>query len=1170
MCAAPASFVPDNSQRRCDGSALLPPRNVVTGLIAALLCGLAVGSQPAEPARDQLPLSAIAGVEPPAPVATQPLADFPDIQAACDKARAQIEDGRFREALDNLTTVASQPGGDRCEVHYLLALAYTGAGQLDAARQSAETAARLGHGQADVHYLLGQLYHRQGDLPRAIAQYRTATLAAPRELSNVHVTLAWYGLGTALAQAGYRLAAAEALAGFDSAVWQTHPEQRNAAEITALLAANPHGMVPVRLELLQGLGRTREALAVAQWAREIWPDAVPVARWYAQALLAADEAAAALEFCERWPPDEAAAVALLTTTVDAARAAGRLDGWLDRIVAAVNTGSRLEVAQALLRRLPRLEEARRAVRVGEALRARRPERIGIASDLAAAQQAAGDLKGALATLITFVRANPALAVWPQEQLEEWRRWVAPGTDVAQLADELRRQVGADFATDFVLGVSALAAGQSALGDELLQACRAARPEFAPACVAQAQLALAEYRWDDARALAEKLIAEHPDLPAAQLVLAAAYDGLDADEQAQAAYKQAIRLAPHEPACKLALARHYRRIGDLLGAPRYFQAVLADDPGNGEALEGLIDCYVRAEKIEMARAQFERIDPQTVPPDSLRRIRTTMRFLDAPFGPAHLAELKAQLEEHPDDLTTAQLLAASLSLRGRPAEALEVIRAARRFYPDDYHLMFLQAQVQAAGGEAAAALDLLETLAQRYPNRLAVLEPLALHYLDDFDFQRGRALLERALAGTDDPDRRQAYREKLRESYLVFGQYDEALRLVESWIALQPKEDELLLQKAIVLILAQRGPEALATLEEYLARNPNDAEHRARYARLAPATRQYEPLLQRLRTWVEQEPTDALATERLIDALLAADRPDEALEVARRFEGSYAESFQRRLWLGRCQAARGNVDAALAEFDELLNERRLQEAQRLDGWGKIIVDTWQQIVTTLVQADRVDEALQRCEQWLDQAEGPRALLRPAALHFKRQLLQVAGKERESAAVMEALLPHAPQVGILVGEPGYVAGLCNDLGYVWADQGMHLEQATALIRRALEAEPWNAAFIDSLGWACYKAGDFENARKHLTRATQLRDGQDPVVYDHLGDALYRLGEPDAAHQAWQKALALAEQETDERVRARLAELVTTVRAKLAAAASGQSPPLAPTAAEQQPAQQEATGP
>ena len=73
--------------------------------------------------------------------------------------------------------------------------------------------------------------------------------------------------------------------------------------------------------------------------------------------------------------------------------------------------------------------------------------------------------------------------------------------------------------------------------------------------------------------------------------------------------------------------------------------------------------------------------------------------------------------------------------------------------------------------------------------------------------------------------------------------------------------------------------------------------------------------------------------------------------------------------------------------------------------------------------------------------------------------------------------------------------------------------------MDSDLENAAYIDSLGWVLFRKGDLKGARAELEKAAKLPGGDDdPVVWDHLADVLFRLGEKDKAIAAWQKALAL----------------------------------------------------
>ena len=65
----------------------------------------------------------------------------------------------------------------------------------------------------------------------------------------------------------------------------------------------------------------------------------------------------------------------------------------------------------------------------------------------------------------------------------------------------------------------------------------------------------------------------------------------------------------------------------------------------------------------------------------------------------------------------------------------------------------------------------------------------------------------------------------------------------------------------------------------------------------------------------------------------------------------------------------------------------------------------------------------------------------------------------------------------------AAALNYLGYTWAEQGIHLDEAEQLILRALAIEPNDGFYIDSLGWVYYQRGEYMQAIQHLERAVEL---------------------------------------------------------------------------------------
>ena len=92
-----------------------------------------------------------------------------------------------------------------------------------------------------------------------------------------------------------------------------------------------------------------------------------------------------------------------------------------------------------------------------------------------------------------------------------------------------------------------------------------------------------------------------------------------------------------------------------------------------------------------------------------------------------------------------------------------------------------------------------------------------------------------------------------------------------------------------------------------------------------------------------------------------------------------------------------------------------------------------------------------------------------------------------------------------------GAQNDLGYLWADQGKHLQRSLAMIGRAVAAEPDNVAYRDSLGWALFRVGRDKQAIVELKKAC-AGDNPDATILEHLGDVYEHVHQRNDALEQW----------------------------------------------------------
>ncbi|MDM7255134.1 MAG: tetratricopeptide repeat protein, partial [Paracoccus sp. (in: a-proteobacteria)] len=132
--------------------------------------------------------------------------------------------------------------------------------------------------------------------------------------------------------------------------------------------------------------------------------------------------------------------------------------------------------------------------------------------------------------------------------------------------------------------------------------------------------------------------------------------------------------------------------------------------------------------------------------------------------------------------------------------------------------------------------------------------------------------------------------------------------------------------------------------------------------------------------------------------------------------------------------------------------------------------------------------------------------------------------------------------------------NYLGYSWIDRNVELDRGLELIKRAVELSPDDGYILDSLGWAYFRLGRYEEAVAPMERAIATM-ASDPLVNDHLGDIYWMVGRHREAQIQWKRALTLEPTDSGEvdfdRIRDKLNLGLDAVMAKEAETSLDESP-------------------
>lgn len=269
-----------------------------------------------------------------------------------------------------------------------------------------------------------------------------------------------------------------------------------------------------------------------------------------------------------------------------------------------------------------------------------------------------------------------------------------------------------------------------------------------------------------------------------------------------------------------------------------------------------------------------------------------------------------------------------------------------------------------------------------------------------------------------------------------------------------------------------------------------------------------------------------------------DEPRETIEVVQHLLESSVDDYELHFYL------------ALAAIDlDSFNLARL-ELEKSIALESSFDDAWRQLCLLSMRLGDWDQALADAKRFVAALESKARSWRTLghvyggrkeydkAIEAYRRALDIDSADAQIWFELGSAFERAQRIDeaadafgtVLAMEPrNHVAA--NYLGYMWAEKGMHLDSARALIELALEEEPDNGAYLDSYAWVFYQMGDYEQAYRYMLRAIEHID-DDPVVYAHLGDILMKQEAFEEAVKAYEKSLDL-EPEKETEIRAKLDE-------------------------------------
>jgi tetratricopeptide (TPR) repeat protein len=593
-------------------------------------------------------------------------------------------------------------------------------------------------------------------------------------------------------------------------------------------------------------------------------------------------------------------------------------------------------------------------------------------------------------------------------------------------------------------------------------------------------------------------------------LAGIYNRSDFVERAISEYKAAMAADPGSLFLRTELAELYWRVSRVGDAINEAEAVLKINPDDADAHRLLGHIYLR----NLSQGQSDQVAQ-----DSLKKA---------------IEQFEALVKSDSTDTDSYIILGRLYKLNNQSDKAEAAFKKVLGSDPTSRDALLSLGQLYIDQGDYDDAISLLSQVPDDEADS-SLLGMLAYAYGQNHNVDKAAETFDKALA--QDPDNqelRRSYSEILMSNnrfeaarqqltkilqadpqdgstYLRLGQldrqtgkFDQARQELDRARTLLPDSMEVPFQQALLEDAVGNEDKAAAIMQDLLKKTENangqysagEANNRAifleRLGSIYRGEEKYDQAIDTFKQILALGKDQAPRGEGLIiETLRLANRVPEALKRAEEAVKQYPEDRPLKMLQASLLGEQGQVDQAVQELQGLIKGTPSDR------------ETYLVIAQVYSQGKRYPEAEAAVEKAISLTpvgdDPTRAIFILGSIYEREKKYDLAEQQFKK---------------VLTADPLNGAA-ANYLGYMLADRGVRLEESVGYIEKALQTDPNNGAYLDSLGWAYFKMNKLDLAELNLEKAERLISN-DPTIHEHLGRVYLQEGKKRQAEEQWERAL------------------------------------------------------